>query len=147
VEHSTIYCKNKSPGRVTEVAAALFTNVSLRGAAESWEEIVIAGDTGEMRLTKRVYEQDADPFTDLQYRTYMLVHSQRTRKHKEQRQVVLSHIHSTELILGVVVEPDFEADPRYPALLFQLASELDGLVFNGRDFLDAHAEVLCSVKT
>jgi len=41
-----------------------------------------------------------------------------------------------------VIEPDVEADERYNSVVFEIAKALDGVIFNGREFIDATGDVL-----
>ena len=53
-----------------------------------------------------------------------------------------SHVESCELVLGVVATPSLDADKRYHAVVFLIAKELGGIVFNGEEMLDANGQRL-----
>lgn len=59
---------------------------------------------------------------------------------------VVPRIVAAELILGIVAEPSFDSKDRYGDLVFAIARELDGLVFNGSSFIEVNGSLLLEPK-
>jgi hypothetical protein len=49
-----------------------------------------------------------------------------------------------KLIVGVVVEPDFEADERFMDAVVDIAKRLDGLIFTGTSILDSEGSTIAN---
>ena len=60
----------------------------------------------------------------------------------ETKRELLTHVEFTELIIGVVANQTFESDPRFSTAVFKLAIDLNGLVFDGHQMLDASGATL-----
>ena len=58
------------------------------------------------------------------------------------KQLVLKHVDKSDLTIGIVAEPTFESVANFSILVYQLASKLDAIIFNGSHFLDMNGDAL-----
>jgi hypothetical protein len=49
---------------------------------------------------------------------------------------LLTHVGDTKCILGIVADPEFDADARFDRVVFAIAKAYNGIVFNGCEMLD-----------
>jgi hypothetical protein len=141
-EYCTLFCRNRREGEALAVLRSVFDKVVVEGAEDAWTAIRAAGTKGELRLNAMVYRERGDEFTSLLFKTYLFAENQMVAAIEDQRETVLDQLANTELIIGVVAEPSFDADPRYQQVVSLLATTLNALIFNGTELLNAFGEVV-----
>ena len=143
-DNCTIYCKDKQPRKVAEVVRALFPDCSLEGTDDDWTRMTARGKKGELRLTALVYHENGDEFSRRQGEMACTAESgaSMVALNEGERENIVAFLYDTELLLGVVADPEFDADPRFEKVIFEIAFRCDGLVFNGMELFNALGEVI-----
>lgn len=135
----TIYCKVNKFRSVVELAKEC--GFSSMRADRTEKSVTIQGQSGSLQLNPKVFVTGGDPFSKLLLSTLTFAESIQSLSDAA-RQRLISHIEATQLIIGVVGEPDFDADERYHDVLFATARALGGLIFDGSDFFDADGRTI-----
>ena len=141
LENCTIYCSHRNLGEVVRLVGCHFPEWPAPSPSEAWSSLVVCGKSSSMRLTSKWFRESGDDFCQLLLSTCAFVEAL-PRTAAEVQKAVVTHIESCELVLGVVVQPGFDSDERYNAVVFAIAKALDGLVFNGREVLNADGELM-----
>ena len=140
-ENCTIYCKNKNLAEVARLVRGHFPSSVANPANDEWESMVAHGTDGSIRISAKWLHERGDEFCRLLLSTGAYIDglvSNTPAKRKE----VMSHVIASQVVFGVVVEPEFDSDERYNEVVFSIANELDGIIFNGHEMLDANGETL-----
>ncbi len=111
---------------------SLFPSYATSAAHCEWWSAPIEGKVGSLRITPQCFQR-RDDFSKLILSTISFVHDSELSANS--RTALTAYMESCELALGIVVEPEFDSDERYNDLVFAIAKELSGLVFNGNEFL------------
>lgn len=141
-ENCTIYCKVLDRDEVARLLQTHFPPSHSTCAAGN--PTLVHGNEGNLRLTQKVFRGRGDDFSRLLVSTCVFVEGLANADVAVKTRLV-SHIESCELILGVVAKPTFDADERYHAVVIAIAKALCGIVFNGREILDADGQTIVAV--
>jgi hypothetical protein len=109
--------------------------------ADSDANIHVETESGSLSLTALVFQERGDRFTRLRFSTYMYFNRLDADEPLTKKDL-LTHVEFTELIIGVVANESFESDPRFSTAVFKVADDLNGLVFDGHQMLDASGATL-----
>ena len=137
----TIYCKTKNLKEIARLIHQQFPGCSSDDLADEWDSIVVHGREGNLRFTSKWFHQGGDDFCRLLLSTIAFVEGI-PNVDPVMKTYLTSHVESCELVLGVVATPSLDADKRYHAVVFLIAKELGGIVFNGEEMLDANGQRL-----
>jgi len=99
--------------------------------------MMVHGSVGSLRLTQKIFRERGDDFCRLLLSTCAFVEGMSDADTAVKKRLA-SHIESCDLVLGVVAQPDFDADKRYHSVVFAIAKALDGVIFNGQEIIDAN---------
>jgi hypothetical protein len=96
-----------------------------------------------MTLNTLTFQHTDDEYSNLHFKTCMFVWDLDTlgEDEKERLSEALGH---KKLIVGIVVEPDFEADERFMDAVVDIAKQLDGLIFTGTSILDSGGSTIAN---
>lgn len=136
-ESCTIYCKLMNLDEIARLLHSHFPSFS----STAGDSMTVHGSAGSLRLTKRIFRERGDDFCRLLLSTYAFVERMPNADAVVTKRLA-SHVESSELVLGVVAEPAFDADERYHSVMFAIAKALDGVIFNGQEMLDANGVTL-----
>jgi len=136
-ENCTIYCTGPRPS-IKECVRAIFTCTNV---AEDGESLVIQGTGGTLRISSKKFEQQGDEFSRLVNTTCVHFEQIETTAQSAKARLI-AHVENTECILGVVADPEFDADERFNQAVFAIAKACDGVVFNGYEVLDQNGILL-----
>ena len=131
-ENCTIYCKQLNLPTLESTLDGYFP--------KTWKLVdkksayLIKQSSSTLRLSPLVFIERADRFSRLLGSTIVNVESRKGSKPRLKK--LVSHLEECNLIIGVVAEPNFDA-PHVTDLVFEIASQLDGVIFNGDDYLAA----------
>lgn len=144
-EFCTVYCEIKDPGEVARRLRLQFPSSLPKPPSDQWETLAVRGNRGSLKVSQKVFRRQADEFSRLRWQTVVFVEG---RKHEaaETRNDVAAHMRRCELILGIVADPKFDADDKYGEIVFAIAKTLKGVIFNGREFLDADGQTLMTTE-
>ena len=130
-ENCTIYCIRPCPS-VRECVRDIFPITKL---VEKDGSLIIEGTGGTLRISSKQFEQQGDEFSRLVYTT--MVHFEWIKTAAESAKArLLTHVGDTKCILGIVADPEFDADERFNQAVFAIAKACNGIVFNGYEMLD-----------
>lgn len=137
----TIYCESTEVAAVADLGETLFGAASFDGEKGRWSSLTVHGGAGELTVDPKVFQHNGDDFSRLRLSTYMAIknteNADGTIKHR-----VLKHVEMSELILGIVATPSLDADDRYHQFVFEIARAMNGLIFDGSEFLDPDGTTL-----
>lgn len=137
----TIYCVGTTMAEIVTLGESLFGEVSVVGSRERWSSLTVRGMSGEMIINSQVFQHNGDEFSSLRLSTYMTVKNVESADEGLKKRV-LKHVEATELVLGIVATPSLDADDRYHQFVFEIARMMDGLIFDGNEFLDPEGTTL-----
>ena len=103
--------------------------------------MTVHGGAGELTVDSKVFHNNGDDFSRLRLSTYMAIKNAEGADDAIKRRV-LKHVEMSELILGVVATPSLDADDRYDQFVFEMARAMNGLIFDGSEFLDPDGTTL-----
>ena len=100
-----------------------------------WFSIGCRLKSGTITFTRRIFVEQADPFTKLRGNTIIKI---RSKKESDPQGAIDTekHMRSVNAIIGIVADPGFDQIDKLPELIAFLAMEYEALVFNGSEFLD-----------
>lgn len=136
-ESCTIYCKVLNP---EEIARLLHSHFPSSGTATG-DSMIVHGTDGSLRLTQKAFREPGDEFCRMMLGIRAFI-ARFESADAVSKQMVLDHLDHSDLAIGVVAEPAFDADERYNAVVFAIAKALDGVIFNGQEMLDANGVTL-----
>ena len=141
-EQRTIYC-NLGKKDIADVMSQRFDDLSFEGGPEDWSSVTAHVDGGSMTLNALTFQHTDDEYSNLHFKTCMFVWDLDTlgEDEKERLSEALGH---KKLIVGIVVEPDFEADERFMDAVVDIAKQLDGLIFTGTSILDSAGSTIAN---
>ena len=145
MQHCTIYCRQLDRVRVVTTVQSVIQTFTTEQSDSSWTNLRVAGQEGAMEISTKQFVQAGDEFTRLRFSTYMFADSSSVNCLHD-KEAFLSHLESTELIIGIVVDPAFSADNRYGEIVSRIAQMLDGLIFNGEAYLTPGGEQVAVVS-
>jgi len=134
-ENCTLFCRIK-PDDFDSFKDRLPLLQPVHIMGHDWTSVDAKTNAGNVQFTGRQFESQADPFSLIVGQT-MVFFDQHKEKTGDDVTAILSHLETTEFLLGVVANPTFEAISHLEALLLFLAVEYDALIFNGTTMLDA----------
>jgi len=146
-ESRTIFCKDRKFREIVEVVRLLDPDCSIEGTEAAWTRLRARGTEGEIRLTVLVdngEEGDRNEFLRVLVRTAKTARSTTSMLAvvESEREAIVAFLYDAELLVGVVAEPGFDADPRYEAIVSEIAFRCNGLIFDGLHLLNAMGDVL-----
>lgn len=136
-ENCTIFCRVLNLDEIAQLLHSHFSSSS----PTSNDSMTAYGGAVTLRCTRKVFRERGDDFCRLLLSMCAFVEGVSKADAVMKRRLV-SHIESSELVLGVVAEPAFDADERCHAVVFAIAKSLDGIIFNGREIIDANGVAL-----
>jgi hypothetical protein len=100
-----------------------------------WFSIGCRLKSGTITFTRRIFVEQADPFTKLRGNTIIKI---RSKKESNPQGAIDAekHVRSVNAIVGIVADPGFDQIDKLPELIAFLAMEYEALIFNGSEFLD-----------
>ena len=125
MEHCTIFSMKAGRTAVAPTAQHYFDSVALNGSDASWTTVTCASRQATVRITD--LEADDPQLNNLRPQMYAWYSSIPTHKPIAQA-TVLHAIHDCQTALGVSADPGLEAEDQTLACIFQLATELEGMV-------------------
>ncbi|MCY2968444.1 MAG: hypothetical protein NT069_33270 [Planctomycetota bacterium] len=136
-EYCTIYCTVLNRDEIARLLNSHFPSSS----PASGDSMEVQGSEGRLRLTVKVFKESGDDFcrTILGIRAFV---KRIESASASARQDLVGHLDQSDLAIGVVAEPAFDADERFHAVVFAIAKALDGVIFNGHEMLDANGRTL-----
>src|SRR3954452_20695243 len=134
-EHRTIYC-NLGKKDIADDMSQRFGELSFEGGPDDWSSITARVDGGTMTLNALTFQHTNDEYSNLHFKTCMFVWDLDTLEEDEKERLSAA-FGQKKLIVGVVVEPDFEADERFMDAVVDIAKQLDGLIVTGTSILDS----------
>lgn len=140
-EQCTIYCRVKDCDSL-EKRLVLLAPISVEfDGGEPWSICMCKISSGMLQISRKVFEKRGDDFARIVYTTSVEFHS-REDDNPEGAKRVVDHLEETQLLLGIVADPDFESIEKVDELVAKLAAEYDGLIFNGAEMLDFRGNVI-----
>jgi len=134
----TFYCLSDAPS--LELLARRLSIIPHQTADievdESTRSVTCHTENGTLKLTLKTFVEPGDPFARLVLMTYTFFESHKTID-SGSRQRILSHLRGTETAVGVVADPSLESIDKAEAVLLFIANELQAMIFNGKEMLDA----------
>ncbi len=137
----TIYCQGTEMAPVVDLGESLFGDASLVGSKDCWSSLTVHGEAGELAVDSKVFQHNGDDFSRLRLSTYMAIKNTESADDTIKRRT-LKHVELSELILGIVATPSLDADDRYHRFVFEIARVMNGLIFDGSEFLDPDGTTL-----
>jgi hypothetical protein len=137
----TLYCASNDLNEVECIALRLFPDASFRSSREDWSAIQLEDRGCTLQLTVKQYRHGGDDFSNLVLSTYFFVDNIQGINDDVKRHV-LSCIERCELAIGVVATPSFGSNERFGDIVFEIATKVRGLIFNGYQVLDSEGRVL-----
>ena len=109
-----------------------------------WFSIECRLKSGTIKFTRRIFVEQADPFTKLRGNTIIKI---RSKKESNPQGAIDAekHMRSVNVIIGIVADPGFDKIDKLPELIGFLAMEFDSLIFNGSEFLDFRGNTIFAV--
>ena len=141
-EQRTIYC-NLGKKDIADVMSQRFDDLSVKGGPDDWSSITARVDGGSMTLNALTFQHTNDEYSNLHFKTCMFVWDLDALDEDEKERLSEAFGHK-KLIVGVVVEPDFEADERFMDAVVDIAKQLDGLIFTGTSILDSAGSTIAN---
>jgi hypothetical protein len=141
-EQRTIYC-NLGKKDIADVMSQRFDDLSFEGGPEDWSSVTAHVDGGSMTLNALTFQHTNDEYSNLHFKTCMFIWDIDSLEEDEKERLSEAFGHK-KLIVGVVVEPDFEADERFMDAVVDIAKQLDGLIFTGTSILDSAGSTIAN---
>jgi hypothetical protein len=114
------------PGRHLELVAT----------EEELERAVIGTAEGTVSFSSMRQRAPGDEFSRMVLGMHNFFRTMATRKARRRRRI-LDLLDECEMAVGVVAAPDFTATDSRLDLVFAIAAQLDGMVFNGSGMIDS----------
>ena len=135
-ENCTIYCTVLNRDEIARLLHSHFPSSS----PTFGDSMEVQGSQGSLRLTVKAFNESGDDFCRIILGIRAFV--KRIDGSASARQDLVGHLDKSDLAIGVVAEPAFDADERFHAVVFAIAKALDGVIFNGHKMLDANGRTL-----
>lgn len=133
-ESLTLYCRENDQVEIYRMAFDLFKEESMIASVRDGLRIKL--QSGNLALNYLYFRRRADKFSTARGNAYF--HFKRFESSSQEvKEKILGDLLKSELIVGVVAKPDFDIDQRFGDLVFRLAINLNGYVFNGSQLFDA----------
>lgn len=136
-ENCTIYCRLSN---LEEIARVLNLHFPSSNSAVG-DSLMAHGNNGSLCLTQKAFHEPGDGFCRMILGIRAFIKCIDSADPSMQ-QMVVKHLDLSDVAIGVVAEPSFDADERYHDVVFAIAKVLDGLVFNGQEILNADGMTL-----
>ncbi|OAI53344.1 hypothetical protein AYO47_04935 [Planctomyces sp. SCGC AG-212-M04] len=141
----TIYCTNGDVSTIQSVIDGLFPGSKAKVTSAGECQVKLKGEEkSTLQLTFMRFQENGDDFCRLRLSTSVFIKG-RTKGQSRFREYLCEKIQACSVAVGVVAEPDFDTDDRFPQLCYALAEALDGVMFDGTDFFNAEDEVLAEI--
>jgi hypothetical protein len=111
------------------------------GPEDRWERIELTTPRSTLALTALVYERGGDRFSKTTLGLGAFVRRIQTDR-PALRDALERRVFAAKLLIGVTARPGFSEEDGHMNYIFQIARDLDGLVFDGRQFLDGSGALL-----
>jgi hypothetical protein len=110
--------------------------VEVEGERNRWQRITVSGPNGTLRFTATRPTGPPDKFSQLILGTHNFV-MQIPHPDRNYKQSVAHRIAVARIIIGVVGEPDFDAEEEFPDCIMEVAEHTGGVILNQGGVLDA----------
>jgi len=143
-ENCTLYCEINRIEEAHNLLSSYFPKSAPPSIGDSAETMIVRGDTGSLRCSAKHFRERGDDFCRLLLGTRAFV-ERMTFEDDTIKKTILDQIVSTNLAIGMVAEPAFNADERFLPVVFAIAKALDGVVFNGQEVFDALGKSVAAI--
>jgi hypothetical protein len=140
-EQCTMFCRVKDCESLEQRLSILEPTSIEFDKQTRWTKCTCTTKGGVVAISRKVFVKQADDFCKLCART-MVYFDRREEANPEGVKKVHAHLEDTELLLGIVVEPDFDSIKNFQKLLLNLAIEYKAMIFNGAEMLDFRGNVI-----
>lgn len=117
--------------------------LEIKGSETVWEQIILRHGGSKLILNNLFRKEPGDSFSKLILGTHNFFHNINTFAFT-QKEFVLRQVGNCQMALGMVGEPEFEEEAGHFDLIFGLADELDGMIFNGAEMLNSQGKTILS---
>ena len=142
-EHMTIYCQTDSFSLVKDILSTENT-WSIKNQNDS--QITVSTPFGDLKITALFPEVGVGKFGNVYGGTINSIRKI-PKSEKFDQQKLFDQIVDTAMILGCVVNPQFgdASDNRF-SMIFKLANDLSGIVFDGFSFLEKSGALIVTMS-
>jgi hypothetical protein len=133
-ESLTLLCRENTQEEILELADNVFRENAQIASIRDGLRIKL--ESGKLALNYLYFRRRADKFCSQRGSAYFQFKRMEAST-QEIKEKVLGEILNCELIVGVVAKPALDFDQRFVDLVFRIAINLDGYVFNGTHLFDA----------
>jgi hypothetical protein len=141
-DNCTIYCRHDDQSRISGLIAEFLKRAD--GLPE-WDGVPIQTGGSSIRFSRWVRTESGDPFCRMILGTHNRFRAVRTDA-TEAQQRVLNSIGNCIAAIGVVAEPKFNESAGHLDLIFAIARELDGVIFDGSGMIDSNGAMILDLE-
>jgi hypothetical protein len=141
-DNCTIFCRNGDRIRITGLITELLIHAD---DLHEWDGVPIQTGGSSIKLSRWVRTEAGDPFCRMVLGTHNRFRTVRTDATEAQRRV-LDSIADCKSAIGVVAEPEFDMYAGHLDLIFGIARELDGIIFNGSGMIDSDGKMILDLE-
>jgi hypothetical protein len=142
VDSCTIVCKTDDrDGALSCVYCYVPVAPVVTGPEDRWQRVELTTPRSTLALTAMVYERGGDRFSRTLLGLGTFVRRIET-PHTTLRGEMERRASAAKLLIGVTARPSFSEEDGHQQCIFEIADRLDGMVFDGRQFLDGSGALL-----
>lgn len=140
----TIFCLNSNLEQIISIAKKNTSGeIEVISNGQTWEKIVVTNGGHQLSLSNLFRKEPGDKFSKLILSTHNHFRNIETTA-DAQKQLILNHVTDTQAIIGVVGEPTFSESDHHFELIFGIAKDFNGIIFNGNEMLDDAGYIILS---
>ncbi len=141
----TIFCKNDEPSKVLKLIKKSLKPFSSIQNLSKWESVPIRTGASNIKLSRQIFTEAGDKFSKIILTTHNRFRMINTSANQAQK-LILDYLDACELAIGVVSEPSFDEESGHFDLIFEIANNLNGIIFNGSGMLDGDGNIIRDIE-
>ena len=119
--------------------------VEVIGPSEAWREIILRYPSGaKVTFCSLVPFKNGDHSSHIRYELDRKA-LQASSSDLELKTRIGNQCYDSNILIGVVARPAFDQAPRVESAILEIAAEIEGLVYNGTEFIDPEGNVLLEI--
>ncbi len=119
--------------------------VEVIGPEDAWREIILRYPNGtKVTFCSLVPFKDGDHCARISVGLYQVA-GRASSNDQELKDRIADQCLNAGFVIGVVASPAFDQAPRVESAILEIAAEIEGLVYNGSEFIDPEGNVLLEI--
>lgn len=126
---------------VTEILDSLKIKFNFESSLEEWEQLSFELPNESVTINSLIKIERGDKFSRMKLGCANFF-ERKSQKKSEEKTNLVRKIASTQWALGIVIKGSDELSDKLSDIIFEITEDLDGMIFNGSDMIDADGEII-----